>query len=77
LAADAGEDTELEEQQQIDVDGCLIAREVGVATGACRIALHVKDDVFFVFGAAGAFGMRSRPAELPERAANIRMNERA
>jgi len=42
LAADAGKGTVFADQQEIDVDGCIIARGMGIATGAGPVSLRYE-----------------------------------
>ena len=60
--ADAGENAKFAEKQEIEVDRLIVAGEMCVADRACPIALDVKDDIFFVFEAAGVF---QRDREFP------------
>ena len=55
LAADSGEDAKFAEDQDIHIHGFVVANQMSVTVGACRVALYVKNDVFLVFEAAGVF----------------------
>jgi hypothetical protein len=53
LAAYAGKNAELAENQHIDVDRLIVSGEVSITIGTCGVTLDVKNDVFFVFEPAG------------------------
>ena len=62
MAADSGENAKFAEDQDIDVHGFVVANQMSVTCGACRVAFYVKNDVFLVFEAAGVF---ERDQEFP------------